>query len=112
MNPLFRVCKYSPGQFFKAHYDVVCNIEFNIASRLSVLIYLNQDFEGGRTNFLDGNNKHGPTKISYSVQPKIGTGVFFEHDTLHEGEILSKGQKYILRTDIMYYRPGKGKPLQ
>jgi prolyl 4-hydroxylase len=83
-----------------------------VSSRLSVLIYLNDDYEGGHTNFLDGNNKQGPTKIAFSVQPVTGTAIIFEHHLLHEGEILKKGVKYILRTDIMYYRPGKGRPLQ
>ena len=39
-----------------------------------------------------------------SVIPQTGTALIFNHDTLHEGEPVTKGTKYIIRTEIMYRR--------
>ena len=64
-----------------------------IESRLSLLIYLNDDFSGGETKF-----KHEDIKVS----PEQGSALVFEHELWHEGVSLKSGQKYVLRTDIMY----------
>jgi hypothetical protein len=37
-------------------------------------------------------------------KPVSCTGVIFNHDVEHEGEVITNGTKYILRTDIMFYR--------
>ncbi len=34
----------------------------------------------------------------------MGTALIFNHDALHEGEPVSLGIKYIIRTEIMYRR--------
>ena len=39
-----------------------------------------------------------------SVSPKAGTAVIFNHDTLHEGQPVTQGTKYIIRTEIMFRR--------
>ena len=39
-----------------------------------------------------------------SVTPRTGTALIFNHDTLHEGEPVTMGTKYIIRTEIMYRR--------
>ena len=39
-----------------------------------------------------------------SVVPRTGTALIFNHDTLHEGQPVTKGTKYIIRTEIMYRR--------
>lgn len=39
-----------------------------------------------------------------SVLPKTGMALIFNHDTLHEGEPVTKGTKYIIRTEVMYRR--------
>ena len=39
-----------------------------------------------------------------SVSPKPGTALIFNHDTLHEGLPVTKGVKYIIRTEVMYRR--------
>ena len=44
-------------------------------------------------------------KVECLVSPKAGTAaVFFNHDTLHEGQPVTKGTKYIIRTEIMFRR--------
>ena len=39
-----------------------------------------------------------------SVSPRAGTALIFNHDTLHEGQPVTDGTKYIIRTEIMYRR--------
>ena len=59
---------------------------------LSFLIYLNDDFQGGETEF---------RKIT-TVVPKKGMALVFMHNLRHEGKEVLSGTKYVLRTDIMY----------
>ena len=40
------------------------------------------------------------------IQPKAGQILIFEHQQLHEGAPVLAGQKYVMRTDVMYcYKP-------
>ena len=39
-----------------------------------------------------------------SVSPKAGTALIFNHDTLHDGQPVTEGTKYIIRTEIMFRR--------
>ena len=38
------------------------------------------------------------------VRPKAGMALLFRHDEvlLHTGDVVSRGKKYVLRTDVMY----------
>lgn len=60
----------------------------------SFLVYLNDEFEGGKTIFL--------TEPEVSIKPEIGMGLLFQHPIIHEGSVGLKGIKYVARTDLMY----------
>ncbi|HSG70719.1 MAG TPA: hypothetical protein VLA12_09915, partial [Planctomycetaceae bacterium] len=62
------------------------------------LVYLNDDFEGGETNFI--------VEPEVSIKPETGMGLMFQHPLLHEGAEVTSGVKYVARTDLMYRRPG------
>jgi prolyl 4-hydroxylase len=94
LNELFRFYKYEPGEKFKRHRDGSYQRNEKEFSLLTLLIYLNEDFEGGATSFSDA-----------IYQPKIGTAMVFTHAVLHQGDEVLKGIKYVLRTDIMYKLP-------
>lgn len=91
-NEMFRVYKYSPGQQFKMHRDGSYIRNENEKSLYTFLIYLNDDFEGGETEF----------ENLFTVAPKKGTALVFYHPLRHEGKTLISGLKYVLRTDVMY----------
>ncbi|PIF43842.1 2-oxoglutarate-Fe(II)-dependent oxygenase superfamily protein [Chryseobacterium sp. 52] len=91
-NEMFRVYKYSPGQRFKMHRDGSYIRNENEKSFYTFLIYLNDDFEGGETEF----------ENLFTVAPKKGSALVFYHPLRHEGKILISGLKYVLRTDVMY----------
>jgi hypothetical protein len=60
-------------------------------ARISVLVYLNDDYSGGETIFRKG-----------IVAPHLPPGacLVFRHDVLHEGAKVLLGTKYVLKTDI------------
>lgn len=94
------------GQFFKPHFDAQFVFPDGSArSYLTLMVYLNSggghDFDGGETRFVeppqDGQPTRGPT-----VTPNVGDVLIFTHPVLHEGNTVTKGRKYVLRTEVMY----------
>jgi len=91
-NEMLRIYKYSPGQRFKMHRDGSYIRNENEKSFYTFMIYLNDDFEGGETEF----------ENLFTVAPKKGSALVFHHPLRHEGKTLISGLKYVLRTDVMY----------
>ena len=85
-----RFYAYDPGQRFKMHKDGPW-LEDGLSSQLTLLIYLNEQFEGGATDFR-----------AFKVTPRTGDALLFVHDTWHEGQEVTRGTKYVLRSDVMY----------
>lgn len=92
LNELFRFYKYSPGQRFKMHRDGSFVRNEKEESFYTFMIYLNDDFEGGETEF----------ESICTVKPKTGDLLVFLHPLRHEGKALLSGIKYVLRSDVMY----------
>lgn len=94
LNERFRVYKYSdPKEFFALHYDgrFLRTIAFE-ESWVTILVYLNDNFEGGETSFHDGD-----------VIPKKGKAALMtQGNVLHEALSVKSGTKYVLRSDVMY----------
>lgn len=103
LNNRLRFCKYSANQYFNRHLDGVYHRDENTQSKLTFMIYLNNsiEFEGGKTLFYESKDT---TKIWASYVPKQGDLIVFDHNVWHEGEILLKGEKFVLRSDILYSR--------
>lgn len=92
---------YNPGEYFKPHTDYFdpesyknhCMSSGNRTD--TFMIYLNEDMEGGETNF---------TQKDISITPETGKAVTWrnlingekQYDTLHEGSPVTKGKKYII----------------
>jgi hypothetical protein len=94
--------RYKEGAFFKPHYDGMYKSGFGDCSIYTVTIYLNDSFEGGRLIFR--KSKEEVENVLNVFQPQTGTAILFNHDTLHEGEVVEKGTKYLLRTSVMFRR--------
>jgi len=87
------VC-YEPEGKFDAHYDNDYNTE--VATRCcTLLVYLNDDYEGGETEFV---------KIGVTIRPKKGKGILFwslddNHkiieNSMHRGNTVKHGNKWI-----------------
>ena len=62
-------------------------------SLLTLLVYLDDDFDGGATDFPE----QGET-----VTPRAGDALWFQHALLHAGRPVTRGTKHVLRTDVLY----------
>lgn len=100
VNPCMRFLRYSPGHFFKPHYDGATCLSPDLQSFLTLQLYLSTNKEGA-TVFLP-DELCPPNAQPIVVLPKRGSVVMFEHDVLHEGQSLATENKLVLRTDILY----------
>merc|ERR1711862_385778 len=99
-------CRYIPGGFFLPHFDDGLYRSDSHLSLKTFMIYLNEGFEGGPTNFYNEGQRHytpgHPENIVYALRPEKGSCLVFNHHTTHDGGELKAGTKYILRTEVMY----------
>lgn len=109
-----QVVRYNPGGFYRPHHDACVgtpsecrrmNDRFQSQRYLTFLIYLNDDFSGGGTHF--------PT-LKFTTHPKQGRAVLFVNtdtsgkvlpDSLHGGDPVHVGQKWICNKWIHYPQP-------
>lgn len=90
LNERIRFYKYEQKERFNKHRDGRFRTT-DEESRLTFLIYLNDEYEGGETEF-----------ETFSTSPKTGTALCFTHELKHKGCSVITGTKYVLRTDIMF----------
>eukprot|EP01060_Flectonema_neradi_P034394 TRINITY_DN6025_c0_g1_i5.p1 TRINITY_DN6025_c0_g1~~TRINITY_DN6025_c0_g1_i5.p1 ORF type:complete len:325 (+),score=56.53 TRINITY_DN6025_c0_g1_i5:55-1029(+) len=119
LSGVYRVVKYTSGGHIAPHFDGEFVASKESRSIKTILIYLNEGYEEGRTNFLDhrdddiglryfqtanGATQASPDDIIASVPIETGIGVVFDAKMLHEGTTLKSGTKWLLRADIVYTR--------
>jgi 8-oxo-dGTP diphosphatase len=103
LNECFAVYRYTAGQRFKRHQDGVVETDQGEESRFTVLIYLNEECQGGETIFSDADRSGSRVKfINTNVQPETGMTLVFNQELWHEGAEVISGTKYVLRTDVLY----------
>lgn len=91
-----------------------------IVSRLTILMYLNDDFVGGHTKFyipVSMSSSNSKIEVIASIQPKAGSILVFpqavgedaveyarQHWPLHEGSPVTSGKrpKYVIRSDVLF----------
>ena len=98
--------KYISGQYFLPHRDGYEgirkeNLTKESGNRIwSLLIYLNEDYEGGETGF---------PLLNLDIKPKKGMALMWHNlrengdlldESLHEGKLVVSGTKYIITTCI------------
>ncbi|WP_322114273.1 2OG-Fe(II) oxygenase [Aquabacterium sp. A7-Y] len=90
-NERLRFYRYEKQQYFKWHQDGTFRRSAHEESVLTFMIYLNDNFIGGHTEFRWD-----------TVQPRAGMALVFPHRLSHQGSAVGAGVKYVLRTDVMY----------
>ena len=111
VNTIFRVAKYeaepkpegeAKGQGFQRHLDAGFCLTNENRSIWSLLVYLSDDsqIEGGETTFWA--NPQAPDTVTHRVRPVRGDAVVFNHNISHQGNVVTRGCKYVLRCDIMF----------
>jgi prolyl 4-hydroxylase len=111
LNERLRVYKYEVGHHFSPHYDRRTQLPQG-QTRFSFVIYLSEGFLGGGTRFFEEKSKSSRrgqergrkfnNQPKLCVKPPIGGAVVFDHLLLHEGEQVTSGVKYAVRTDVIY----------
>ena len=139
VNRRWRVYRYAPGgqENFAPHidagfppsglsedgtqlvWDATHQYDGDIVARLTVLMYLNDDFVGGETKFYQPsiNSSSVDHEVIASVRPKTGSILVFpqavgedavkyarQHWPLHEGSPVVSGTrpKYVIRSDVLF----------
>lgn len=127
INRRWRVYRYAAGsnERFSPHIDsafppsdhngrelIWDASDGTVVSRLTLLIYLNDDFVGGETNFFSQNGE-----TIASIRPEAGSCLIFPQAVgedaldyarlrwpLHEGSTVISGNrpKYVIRSDILF----------
>jgi predicted 2-oxoglutarate/Fe(II)-dependent dioxygenase YbiX len=97
LNERLRFYRYRQGQQFKPHMDHWYRPADNRITLHTILVYFNDDFEGGQTRFTE--------QLDQTVTPKPGLVALFQHKIRHEGCVVRRGAKYAMRTDVVYEAP-------
>lgn len=95
INERLRFSRYESGDKFRPHYNDSYRHPDN-ATLITLQIYLNQNFVGGETSFLD------MCENTECVKPITGMVLVFEHRISHEESVVNSGRKYTIRTDVLY----------
>lgn len=91
LNERFRFYRYEGGQYFKWHKDGSYVRSAEEESQLTFIMYLNDDYKGGETEF-----------EWLKVVPEAGMVLVFPHRIRHQGSEVTSGVKYAIRSDVMY----------
>lgn len=134
INRRWRVYRYKPNaqERFAPHIDAgfpASGIDSNgcfqfdvgdpdVVSRLTLLLYLNDDFKGGETVFYHpSSSSSSPEEAMAMVRPVTGSVLLFpqavgeeaveyarQNWPLHEGSIVRSGRdpKYVIRSDVLF----------
>lgn len=110
LNSNIRLYKYTPSQHFGPHYDDSVADSYNGAkSEWTLLIYLTgieDGVKGGETVFYTGHGGAGAKEKGVVRAPLVrGSALLHRHGhecLLHEGSRVEVGEKYILRSDVMF----------
>ena len=97
LNERLRFYRYSPGQRFLPHMDHWYQASETRITLLTVLVYFNDDFEGGETKFVE--------QVDATIVPRAGSVAVFQHKVRHEGCAVMSGRKYAMRSDVFYDAP-------
>lgn len=115
LNARFRFYRYREDDFFRAHTDgawpgsrvvdgkLVANAFPDRYSQMTFLIFLSEDFEGGATRFMVGDDR---SKV-VDIRTPVGGALCFPHGMhplhcVHSSEPILAGTKYIIRTDMLF----------
>jgi prolyl 4-hydroxylase len=92
-NPRLRLYRYGAGERHGAHWDTVVELGGGVRSLLTLVFYLNDGFEGGETDF---------PELERVIEPRAGRALLFQHRVLHTATEVRRGEKLVLRTDVLY----------
>jgi len=93
LKPLLRCVRYGQGEGTETHGDPQRETGDGQRSQLSVLVFLNDNFEGGAVEF---------PSLGRTVQAKLGRALVFPHGMIHRDHVVERGRKFVLETEVFY----------
>lgn len=85
LDPLYNIYKFREGDFMKEHHDSGLSLDI----KLGVVLYLNDDFDGGEIYYPKANLEIKPVARSLVVHP---AGMIYRHGV----KPVSNGQRFSL----------------
>lgn len=111
LNECLKVFRYNPGGVFVEHRDGPWVPRQDQCSMYTVVIYLNDNFDGGETRLLGSAEEFAPKgyremlwNTNLGVTPVTGMALLVNHDCWHVGSPVKEGTKWILRTELIFQR--------
>lgn len=112
MSPFVGIMKYRPGCEMGAHFDAQAG---DRSLKYSIVLYLNDDYEGGEISFIvrpydlrnpknshlqpipDADDPRNQELADFTLKPKAASALIFPstHPFKHQVHIIKKGDKYI-----------------
>lgn len=114
----FAINKYMEGTMMGGHYD---QQEGDQRLKYSLVMYLNDDYEGGEISFTikgydalsmedrpseDFNAERNKEKIDFGIKPKAGSIIIFPSSAPyhHTAHLIKKGSKYMVPSHWMHVK--------
>ncbi|NJL57832.1 hypothetical protein HC928_23890 [bacterium] len=99
-----RIARYDVGERQALHASTPYENEHGDRVMLAVSIPLNKNYEGGEIRFLEMPPWAHRTRV-HSLDPDMQTAIVARREILQESAPVTRGQKYMLRFDILYGPP-------
>jgi len=99
LDARLRFYRYSDGQSFSKHQDGA-TVRDGSQSLWTLLLYLSDGFDGGATRLCVFDDRE--VSRSIDVHPATGACFVFDHGLLHSSTPITRGVKYVCRTDVMF----------
>jgi len=101
IHPLFYFNRYAKNQDMYIHQDHFRKYEDNLVTKYTLVLYLNDDFEGGETVIYDTDGR----TVKKIIKPKQGSILIFPIDQYHSvKKIKNNSIKYVLITELLGYQ--------
>jgi hypothetical protein len=95
LKPLLRCVEYRSGEGTQPHRDPIRETVDGQRSAMSILVFLNEQFEAGGVEF---------PELGRFIEAKAGRAIVFPHSLMHVDHIVERGRKFVLETDVFYSR--------
>jgi hypothetical protein len=95
IKPMLRCVEYRVGEGTQPHRDPIRETTDGLRSAMSILVFLNDAFEGGGIEF---------PELGRFIAAKAGRAVVFPHSLMHVDHIVERGRAFVLETDVFYCR--------
>jgi hypothetical protein len=93
LKPLLRCLEYRRGEGTRAHADPTRVTPDGQLSQLSVLVFLNDHFDGGSVEF---------PELGRHIFARAGRVCIFPHSLMHIDHVVTRGRKFVVETEVFY----------